>query len=79
MLHYFSERWKVAAHTFGNFQARLLLNIFYFLVLTPFALGVKMFSDPLRIRRQHPSQWLPAEKKTIASSEPEGVRKPDFL
>jgi hypothetical protein len=68
MLHYLWERWKVAAHKLGNFQARLLLNIFYFLVLTPFALGVKMFSDPLRIRRQNLARWLPREKETLAST-----------
>ena len=68
MLRHLWEQWEVAAHKIGNFQARFLLNIFYFLVLSPFALGVKMFSDPLRIRRQHPSQWLPAEKEAIVSS-----------
>jgi hypothetical protein len=73
MLRHLWEHWKVAAHKIGNFQARFLLNIFYFLVLSPFALGVKMFSDPLRIRRQHPSQWLPSEKETIVSSE--GARR----
>jgi hypothetical protein len=62
MLRYLWERWKVAAHKFGNFQARFLLNIFYFLVFSPFALGVKMFSDPLRIRRQNLSQWLPERR-----------------
>jgi hypothetical protein len=67
MLRYLLASWKVAAHKIGDFQARLLLNIFYFLVLTPFALGVKMFSDPLRIRRQNLARWLPREKETLAS------------
>jgi hypothetical protein len=66
MLRYLWERWKVAAHKFGNFQARLLLNIFYFVVLSPFALGVKMFSDPLRMKRQNLSQWLPSDQETIS-------------
>jgi hypothetical protein len=69
MLRYLWERWKVAAHKIGNFQARFLLNIFYFLVFSPFALGVKMFSDPLRIRRQNLSQWLPRDKETTSSTQ----------
>jgi len=69
MLRYLWERWKVAAHKFGNFQARLLLNIFYFLILSPFALGVKMFSDRLRIKRQSRSQWLPRDKETTSSTQ----------
>ena len=36
----------------GNFQARLLLTVFYFVIAAPFGLGVRAFSDPLRLRRQ---------------------------
>jgi len=41
--------WKVIAHKIGNFQARVLLSLFYFGVLGPFAVGVKMLGNPLRI------------------------------
>jgi hypothetical protein len=68
LLHHIWASWKVAAHKIGDFQARLLLNIFYFLILSPFALGVKMFSDPLQIRSQNVPQWLPREKKPLASA-----------
>ena len=44
------ERWKVIAHVIGNFQARVLLTAFYFLVAPPFALMVKLFKDPLALR-----------------------------
>jgi len=47
------ERWKVIAHKIGNFQARLILVIFYFVVVPPFALIVKLFKDPLTL---HPPQ-----------------------
>lgn len=43
-------RWKVIAHAIGNFQARLLLSLFYFVVVPPFALIVKLFQDPLKLR-----------------------------
>lgn len=46
-------RWKLVAHKIGEFQSRLLLSFFYFVVLAPFALGLKIFSDPLQIKRYH--------------------------
>ena len=50
------QAWKELAHKIGNFQARVLLTVFY-AVLAPFGLGTRFFSDPLRIKRP-PTQWL---------------------
>jgi hypothetical protein len=51
-------RWKVIAHAIGNFQARVLLSVFYFVVVPPFALIVKV-KDPLGLRqRDRASAWL---------------------
>lgn len=47
------ERWKVIAHKIGEFQSRLILSVFYFVVFAPFALGLKIFSDPLQLRAFH--------------------------
>jgi hypothetical protein len=44
------EKWKILAHKIGDFQARLILMIFYFVLLAPFALVIKFFSDPLRLK-----------------------------
>ena len=58
-------RWKVIAHVIGNFQARVLLSLFYFLVVPPFALVVKVRKDPLRLRlHRGTSGWIerPAAK-----------------
>jgi hypothetical protein len=53
------ERWKVVAHIIGNFQARVLLTAFYFIMVPPFALIVKLFKDPLGLRpRPRESLWL---------------------
>ena len=41
--------WKHLAHKIGNFQARLLLTVFYFVIVAPFALKVRLFSDPLQL------------------------------
>ena len=43
-------RWKTIAHAIGNVQARVLLSVFYFVVVPPFALIVKLFQDPLGLR-----------------------------
>ncbi|MBN2303277.1 MAG: hypothetical protein JXQ72_02290 [Anaerolineae bacterium] len=45
------SRWKIIGDVFGDFQARLFAVLFYFTIFVPFALGVRLLSDPLRIRK----------------------------
>jgi phosphoglycerol transferase MdoB-like AlkP superfamily enzyme len=45
-------QWKHFGHRMGSFQSRVLLSFFFFIIVSPFALAVKWFSDPLRIKRQ---------------------------
>lgn len=53
------QRWKNFSHRMGGFQSRLLLSLFYFILVTPFALIVKLFSDPLRLKEKSAeSYWL---------------------
>jgi hypothetical protein len=52
----FWKGWKAFAHKVGNFQARLILILFYFLILAPFALIMKR-SDPLGIRKNSAHGW----------------------
>ncbi len=56
------ESWKEIAEYIGDFQARLLLTIFYFSVAVPFGLLIRLFGDPLNIRK------LPLESAWIARS-----------
>jgi hypothetical protein len=49
--------WKRVAHAIGNFQARILLTVFYAIIVFPFGIVARLFSDPLRIKRP-PTQWL---------------------
>jgi hypothetical protein len=57
MLRRLWEGWKRVSRAIGNFQARLLLTIFYLVLVAPIGLFVRLFADPLRIRR--PSErWL---------------------
>jgi hypothetical protein len=56
MLKRIWQAWKELAHRIGNFQARVILTIFYAL-LVPFGLGTRLFSDPLRTKKL-PTEWL---------------------
>lgn len=40
--------WSQFATRLGNFQGRLLLILFYFVIVLPFGLLVRLFRDPLR-------------------------------
>ncbi len=51
------QGWKDLAHKIGNFQARVILSIFYAILVLPFGLAARFFSDPLRIKKR-PEQWL---------------------
>jgi uncharacterized membrane protein len=55
-------RWKAVAQVLADFQARLLLTLFYFIIVTPFGFFVRAFSDPLAVKRapEH-SMWSPKE------------------
>jgi hypothetical protein len=50
------QAWKRLAHKIGNFQARVLLTIIYAIVLFPFGILVRLFSDSLAIRHR-PTKW----------------------
>jgi hypothetical protein len=58
------QTWKSFYKRMGSFQSRIMLSLFFFLFVSPFALAVKMLSDPLNIKyRRSKSHWLP--KKDI--------------
>jgi hypothetical protein len=49
--------WKRIARKIGDFQARVLLTIFYFVLLAPFAVIVRRTSDPLAIKAAAQRGW----------------------
>jgi hypothetical protein len=55
------EGWKRFGRKMGDFQARLLLTVFYFVILGPFALGIRFKADPLGLRRG--GGWLPVTRE----------------
>ena len=49
--------WKRIAHRIGDFQARVLLTVIYALLILPFGLTIRLFSDPLKIKKR-PAKWM---------------------
>ena len=54
------EGWKRFGRRMGDFQARVLLTVFYFVILAPFALVVRAKADPLGLHRE--GGWLPVTR-----------------
>ena len=44
------EGWASFTADMGNYQSRILLASFYFVIVTPFGLLVRLLSDPLRTK-----------------------------
>jgi len=52
-----SAGWKKFGRAIGNFNARVLLTLLYGIVILPFGLAVRCFSDSMRIKKR-PESWL---------------------
>lgn len=58
------HRWLVVARKLGEFQSRVILTIFYFVFVTPFAFGIKLFFDPLGLKAgKKNSYWIKRKKE----------------
>jgi hypothetical protein len=49
--------WQKVARAFGNLLSRVVTSIM-FVITTPFAIGVKLFADPLELKTRTP-HWVP--------------------
>lgn len=56
--------WKRVARAIGDFQARVLLTLIYAVLVLPFGLLVRLFSDPLNIKKR-PATWFEHPQETI--------------
>jgi hypothetical protein len=65
------RRWKRFAARLGDFQSRVILGYFYFVVFLPFGLLVRWAVDPLRLRRPLASFWV---ERPVASGELDDAR-----
>ena len=76
MLRRIWNTWKKWARKIGNVQARVILFVFYFTLYMPFSLGVRAFSDPLRLKKKqaHPF-WLPRGREDNSAESVETLRR----
>jgi Saxitoxin biosynthesis operon protein SxtJ len=51
------EGWKKFGHALGNFQARVLLTLIYYVLVLPFGLMVRVFSDSMHMKKR-PEKWF---------------------
>jgi hypothetical protein len=51
------KRWKRIAKAIGDFQARLILSVFYFIIVGPFALILRWAGDPLSLKKGAEQGW----------------------
>jgi hypothetical protein len=56
-------KWSNFSRRMGSFQSRILLSLMFFLIVSPFAVAVRVFSDPLKIKRcSKGSFWQPRKE-----------------
>ena len=60
--------WTRVAHRIGDFQARVLLSFFYYVILGPFALVLRR-SDPLGIAPGAARGWRQRDAATFPVAE----------
>ncbi len=68
-----SARWKKIGHAIGNFQARVLLTLIYYVLVLPFGLAVRVFSDSMHMKKR-PDKWFdhPAIPNTLEEARRQG-------
>lgn len=66
----FSQRWMAIANAIGNFNSRVILSLFYAMIVLPFGLAIRLFADPLRIRGRRSTTWsdIDSQDPTIESA-----------
>ena len=49
--------WKAVGRRIGDFQARVILTVCYFVVVPPFSALVRVTGDPLTLKPGTPRGW----------------------
>lgn len=57
------KSWKSLARKIGEFQSKVILTVFYFL-LAPFGLFFSIFKDELKMKKQTESSWIIKHKQS---------------
>ncbi len=58
--------WKRVGRFIGDFIGRVVLTVFYFTVLAPFGIAVRLFADPLAIKPGRRIQWVERATRDLA-------------
>jgi hypothetical protein len=68
-----SAGWKKVGHAIGNFQARVLLTVIYSILILPFGLAVRLFSDSMHMKKR-PEKWFdhPSTSNTLDEARRQG-------
>lgn len=53
------ERWMKIARAIGVVQTRILMIVFYFVLVLPLGLVMRMRGDPLHLKAPQGSNWTP--------------------
>lgn len=61
-------QWKKFAFKFGEFMSGVSLTIFYFIIVTPHAIVLKLFLDPLKIKKSAKETHWHVRKSNIGLS-----------
>ena len=64
------DRWKQIAHAIGVVQTRILMVIFYFIVVFPLGLIIRATDDRLHLKPRQGSNWTPivSEEQSLSSA-----------
>ncbi len=60
------QGWKAVASRIGHWQTRLFLSFFYFVVVLPVAVGVRLLVDPLGLKVKGAARWQPRDYSTLS-------------
>jgi hypothetical protein len=61
--------WKSFGRKLGDFQARLMLTMLYFVIVAPFSLLVRFFSDPLSLKPGTARGWIVRSDRTLTEGQ----------
>ena len=59
MLKAIWRKWLMVAHAIGRVNSHIIMMLVYYVFMTPFAMAVRWFADPLRLRTEPGWQPLP--------------------
>lgn len=63
------EGWKRVAIRIADWLGRIVLFLFYFIIVAPFALAVRWFTDPLAMKPGAQREWRLREEREGSAME----------